>query len=67
MDGIDYEYHLVGHDPHGVPVFASVDGVRRGKQCVREGGGCGIVEVEIRFVRWVEKQDIQLIEADHEA
>jgi hypothetical protein len=57
MDGIDWQHH-VGADASGVPLFASPEGARRGKNCLAKDAGCGIVEVEIRLVRWVEPQDL---------
>lgn len=57
MDGIDWEEHL-GHDRKGVRVFPSVERTRTEKGCLAKGGKCGIVEVEVRLVRWVEAQDL---------
>ena len=64
MDGIDWEEHL-GHDRKGVQVFTSVDGTREGKGCIKAGGRCGIVEVEVRLIRWVEPQDLEAEWAEH--
>jgi hypothetical protein len=58
MDGIDWEHHL-GHDRKGTLIFPSVDAAKVGKKCLRDGGGCGVVEVEIRLIRWVEAQDLE--------
>ena len=51
MDGIDWQHHLEA-DPKGVKVYPSVDTTRRGEPCLAKGAGCGIVEIEIRLVRW---------------
>lgn len=58
MDGIDWEEHL-GSDARGVLVFPSEDRTRTEKRCLAKGGKCGIVEVEIRLIRWVEAQDLE--------
>jgi len=55
MDGIDWQYHLDG-DSRGTRLFPSVEECRDGKGCLKQGGGCGIVEVEVRLIRWVEEQ-----------
>jgi hypothetical protein len=57
MDGIDWQYHLVA-DPNGALLFPSESAVRVGKKCIADGGGCGVVEVEVRLVRWIEPQDL---------
>ena len=57
MDGIDWQHHLE-HDPKGSLVFPSTESTIRGKNCLAKGGGCGVAEVEIRFVRWAVEQDI---------
>jgi len=57
MDGVDWEEHLE-HDARGSKVFPSEAATRREKKCIAAGGRCGIVEVEIRLVRWVEEQDL---------
>lgn len=57
MDGIDWQHHLEC-DPKGTLLFPSERNTREGKPCISKGGGCGIVEVEVRFVRWVEEQDL---------
>jgi hypothetical protein len=57
MDGIDWQHHL-GEDPKGVMIYPSVKDTRRGEACLRGGGGCGIVKVEIRQIEWTEEQDL---------
>jgi hypothetical protein len=56
MDGIDWEHHLDG-DADGTLLFPSEKSLRRIKTCLT--GGCGVVEVEVRLVRWVEPQDLK--------
>ncbi len=56
MDGIDWQHHLEG-DSQGTLVFPSVENVKTIREC-SAGGECGIVEVEIRLIRWVEPQDL---------
>ena len=56
MDGVDWQYHLEA-DISGVKLYPDEDAVRADNKCVRIGG-CGIVEVEVRLVRWVEEQTI---------
>lgn len=58
MDGIDWQYHLDG-DSGGTKLYPSEKALRADKMCVNIGG-CGVVEVEVRFVRWVEPQDIKI-------
>ena len=55
MDGIDWQHHLDA-DRKGTKLFASVE-------ALKEGGGhsldqCGIVEVEVRLIEWVEPQNL---------
>jgi hypothetical protein len=57
MDGIDWQHHL-GHDGKGTLVFPSEAITLREKACLAKGGGCGVVEVEVRLIRWVVEQDI---------
>jgi hypothetical protein len=65
MDGIDWEEHL-GHDASGAPVFGTERSLRLKRPCI-ETGGCGIVEVEVRFIRWVEPQDLKWDHKNHAA
>lgn len=55
MDGIDWQHHL-DSDSGGTYLFPSVENCREEKGCLKKGGGCGIVEVEVRLIRWVEEQ-----------
>lgn len=57
MDGIDWQHHLDG-DADGTKLFPSVAGCKRANPCI-DSGGCGVVEVEVRIVRWVEPQDLK--------
>ena len=56
MDGIDWQYHLAG-DAGGTELFPSEGSLREKKTCLATGG-CGVVEVEVRLIRWVEPQDL---------
>lgn len=58
MDGIDWEEHLK-FDGYGTLVFPSVESTKRRKKCLAEGAKCGIVEVEVMLIRWVEEQDLE--------
>lgn len=55
MDGIDWQHHLDG-DYHGTLLFPSEGALRENKTCLPDG--CGVVEVEVRLIRWVETQNI---------
>jgi hypothetical protein len=57
MDGIDWQYHLEA-DASGTLLFPSVQSLKRDHACI-DPGGCGIVEVEVRLIRWVEPQDLK--------
>jgi hypothetical protein len=57
MDGIDWQHHL-GDDSNGTLLFPDEESLLEGKTCLAKGGGCGIVEVEVRLVRWVRPQTI---------
>ena len=59
MDGIDWQHHL-GEDSKGTPTFASLKATKREKGCLAKGGRCGVVEVEVRLIRWVEEQRLDL-------
>ena len=56
MDGIDWQYHLAG-DASGTELFPDEESLREHKKCL--AGGCGVVEVEVRLIRWVEPQDLK--------
>jgi hypothetical protein len=57
MDGIDWQEHL-SSDANGTPLFPSEKSLHAGRTCIASGG-CGIVEVEVRLIRWVEPQDLK--------
>ncbi len=59
MDGIDWQHHL-GSDGHDTPTFSSVKATKQLKKCIAGGGRCGVVEVEVRLIRWVEEQRLDL-------
>lgn len=54
MDGIDWQHHLDA-DISGTRLFPDIDSLKKGQTCVVEGQ-CGVVEVEVRLIRWVEPQ-----------
>lgn len=56
MDGIDWQHHLAD-DSGGTELFPDEESLREKKTCL--SGGCGVVEVEVRLIRWVEKQDLK--------
>jgi hypothetical protein len=56
MDGIDWQHHLEG-DAGGTLLFPSESSLRTVKTCLTQG--CGVVEVEVRLIRWVEPQNIK--------
>lgn len=61
MDGIDWQHHLSG-DASGTELFPSEGSLREKKTCL--SGGCGVVEVEVRLIRWVEAQDLKFGELE---
>jgi hypothetical protein len=56
MDGIDWQHHLEA-DSRGTVLFPCEESLREAKECLK--GGCGVVEVEVRLIRWVEPQDLK--------
>jgi hypothetical protein len=64
MDGIDWQHHLDG-DAGGTLLFPSENSCRTEKTCISDG--CGVVEVEVRLVRWVEEQDLKFHGSAHPA
>lgn len=56
MDGIDWQHHLTG-DAYGTLLFPDEESLREVKTCL--SGGCGVVEVEVRLIRWIEHQDLK--------
>ena len=63
MDGIDWQHHLEA-DALGTRVYPSEKTLRRERKCV-ETGGCGVVEVEVRLIRWIEAQDLKWDHTNH--
>ena len=55
MDGIDWQHHLDA-DMGGTELFPNEQSLRAAKTCL--SGGCGVVEVEVRLIRWVEPQNL---------
>lgn len=60
MDGIDWQHHLTG-DAKGTLLFPSEQSLRTEKTCL--SGGCGVVEVEVSLIRWVEPQNFKIEDA----
>jgi hypothetical protein len=56
MDGIDWQYHLKGDD-YGTKLFPSLESIKEHVDHLKDGQ-CGIVEVEVRLIRWVEPQSL---------
>ena len=56
MDGIDWQHHLEA-DADGTVLYPSERSLRANKTCLK--GGCGVVEVEVRLIRWVEPQNLK--------
>ena len=57
MDGIDWQHEL-GEAGSGTRLYPTAEDARAGEKCI-DTGGCGIVEVEIRLIRWVEPQKLK--------
>jgi hypothetical protein len=53
MDGVDWQHEL-GNAAGGNRVYGSVEDLKKHSKCWPQ---CGIVEVEVRLVRWVADQD----------
>lgn len=56
MDGIDWQYHLDG-DVLGTTLFPDEKSLREKYEHLADGH-CGVVEVEVRLIRWVEPQNL---------
>lgn len=61
MDGIDWQHHLDA-DISGTKLYPDEQALREGKPCLK--GGCGVVEVEVRLIRWSEPQDLKFFDSD---
>ena len=59
MDGIDWQHHLDA-DIRGTSLFPDEESLREVKTCL--AGGCGVVEVEVRLIRWVEPQNLKFFD-----
>lgn len=55
IDGIDWQHEL-GEARDGIKLFASVKGLR--EDIGHDVSECGIVKVEVRFIAWVEPQNL---------
>jgi hypothetical protein len=53
MDGVDWQHEL-GAALGGNRLYPDAKDCKENRPCTRE---CGIVEVEVRFIRWVEPQN----------
>ena len=61
MDGIDWQHHIgVGNDSEGATVFPSKKQTIALNKCLAKGARCGVVEVEVRLIRWVVPQRLDL-------
>lgn len=56
MDGIDWQHHLEA-DIGGTELFPDIESLKEKHKCIVTGG-CGVVEVEVRLIRWVEPQKL---------
>ncbi len=56
VDGIDWQHHLEAN-AKGTRLFPSVTALKEVRTCI-DPGGCGVVEVEVRLIGWVEEQDL---------
>lgn len=56
LDGIDWQHHLP-NDKTGTLLFPSEESLRAERHCIAKGG-CGIVEVEVKFLRWSQPQKL---------
>jgi hypothetical protein len=59
MDGIDWQHHLEA-DASGTALFPSVESLKERNPHI-ETGGCGVVEVEVRLIRWVDAQNLKFL------
>lgn len=57
MDGIEWQHHLEA-DPDGTKLYPSIRNLKQANSCI-DAGGCGVVEVEVRLIRWVEPQNLK--------
>ena len=57
MDGIDWQEHLEA-DVHGTRLYPSIKSLRAANGHDPADDGCGVVEVEVRLVRWTHPQDL---------
>jgi len=53
MCGVDWQ-HEIGAAMGGNTVHPSVEDLKKHRKCWKS---CGIVEIEVKFVKWVEPQD----------
>jgi hypothetical protein len=60
MDGVDYMYE-VGHASDGNKVYPDTESLREHNRCWE---GCGIVECELVFKKWVVKHDWERMAGD---
>lgn len=55
MCGVDYQQELDPDQSGPVPVYSSVEALKRERSCWPE---CGIVRVQVKVVEWVEPQQL---------
>ena len=53
--GIDFQHELCDDNANGVELFGSKEALKSNKSCWKE---CGILEVEIKPIKWIEPQEI---------
>jgi len=53
MDGIDWQYHLES-DEEGTKLYPNEESLKN--DCGHDLTRCGIVEVEVKLIRWVKPQ-----------
>ena len=53
LDGVDFQ-HEIGEAPDGNTVYPDVDSLKENNRCWE---GCGIVECELVFKKWVVEND----------
>jgi hypothetical protein len=60
MCGVDFQHHLDG-DAYGTRSYPSVEDLKARSKCWPQ---CGIVECEVKLMRWVAEQDFDAETSD---
>ena len=60
LDGVDFQYEI-GEAPYGNTVYPDVESLKENNRCWE---GCGIVECELVFKKWVFEQDWKRMSKD---